>query len=279
MSQQHAYDVAEVQATQDLRHSIERAVGLLGGLKRFVNEDEVVTLKPNLNTADPFPASSDPQFIKALGEALLNAGTGELRIVESSMFSLSTRAVAEKNGLATVASELGAELVYLDEHDWKRVRIPKGKYLKTVSVGASVTDVGTLVLAPCLKTHRFARFTMSMKMFVGWVKPSDRLKMHARHLEEKCVELASYFRPTLIVMDGRRAFVTGGPARGEVVSPNLVLASNNMLAIDAHAVDILRAYHAENRIKEDTWSLPQIRHAATLGIGPLNEREIRVLRE
>jgi len=89
--------VSRVTAEEDLRSAIEEAVRLVGGWSRVTGEGEIVTIKPNLNTADPYPASSDPMFIKALGEALLDAGVERLRIMDSSTVRVSTRKVAETN--------------------------------------------------------------------------------------------------------------------------------------------------------------------------------------
>lgn len=66
------------------------------------------------------------------------------------------------------------------------------------------------------------------------------------------------WQPDLIVMDGRKAFVTGGPQRGRVKEPNVVLASGDLVAIDIEAVKILLNYKAHNLLLNDPWQLPQI---------------------
>ena len=62
--------VSKVKAKKNLKASILEAVNLLGGFGRFVNKGEVVLLKPNFNTADPFPASTDISFLKAVTELI-----------------------------------------------------------------------------------------------------------------------------------------------------------------------------------------------------------------
>lgn len=271
------YKVAKIKASSDLRRSIRAAVNAIGGFESYIKAGDVITLKPNLNTADPFPASSDPAFIKALAEEMLSVGVAKIRIVESSMVSLQTRKAAEQNGLSRVADELGIEMVFLDEGAWTPVQIERGVYLKKISIGAAATEAQKLVLVPCLKTHAFARFTATMKLFVGWTKPTDRLKMHARHLEEKVVDLASHFRPSLIVMDARKVFVSGGPAHGQVEEPGFVLAGDNMLAVDIEGLKILKGYVAPNKLESEIWDIPQVRHAVRIGIGPATQDDIAVV--
>ncbi|MHA2020700.1 MAG: DUF362 domain-containing protein [Candidatus Thorarchaeota archaeon] len=276
-SENDRFMVSKVASTDNLKNSILKAVDLIGGFKKVIEPGDIVTIKPNLNSADPYPASSDPEFLRALGELLLDAGAAKLRIVDSSMFRLKTCDVADDIGLCSVVGDLGIDLIYLDEHEWVKKQLPNGKYMKSGSIGAPALMGDKLVVAPCLKTHRFARFTATMKSFVGWVGAKDRIKMHARRLEMKIADLASFFKPDIIVMDARKVFVTGGPASGHVESPNLILASGDMVSIDVEGVRILKSYNAKNRLSGDIWQIPQIRHAAEIGIGASSDDDIVVM--
>ncbi len=269
--------VAKVRVEQSVRDGINTAFNLLGGVGRFVQSGDVVTIKPNLNTADPYPASSDPEFIHALGEAILDAGASKIRIVESSMFRLKTREVAQETGLLEVAEKLRAEVLFLEEAQWIKQLLPKGTYMKSAHIGEAMTSCEKLVAAPCIKTHRFARFTGTMKLFVGAIKGSERLKMHSRKLEEKIADLASYFRPDLIVMDARKVFVTGGPANGQVESPGYILAGTDMVAVDVEGVRVLQSYEARNRLNMPVWAIPQIKHAVKIGLGASSDTDITVI--
>ena len=271
--------VSIVHASTDLKETVKRAVDLIGGLEKVIRPDDVVTIKPNLNTSDPYPASSDPEFIKTIGELVLDAGASKIKIMESSMFRASTRQVAEDANLISIVDDLDAELILLDEHKWMKVTIPRGKYLRSVSIGEPIKDMGKLIVAPCLKTHFLARYTGSMKIFVGWMRPKDRMRLHMRNLEPKIADLASYFNPDLIVMDARTCFVTGGPASGECSNQNLVLASGDMVSIDVEGVKILQSCNAQNKLGMDVWEIPQIKRAVELGIGAKGDNDIQIVEE
>jgi uncharacterized protein (DUF362 family) len=60
-----------------LKKSVKTSVSLIGGFQRLISKGETVLLKPNYNTADPFPGSSDPMFLKAITELLYEAGAEE----------------------------------------------------------------------------------------------------------------------------------------------------------------------------------------------------------
>ncbi len=271
------YLVSKVHVSGDLKSAVDQSVKLIGGFEKIISPDDTVTIKPNLNTADPYPASSDPQFIKVLGELILDAGAGKLKIIDSSTMRVSTRKVAETIGLTQVAHELDAELIFLDEHSWIKVDIPKGKYMKKGSIGKPLLERGKTVLAPCLKTHFLARYTGSMKLFVGWLKHSERIKLHLRNLEPKIADLASYFNPDLIVMDARMCFITGGPASGVCSTPNMILASGDMVAIDVEGVRAIQCCNADNKLQMDVWEIPQIKRAVEIGIGATSDADIEVI--
>ncbi|TFH08718.1 MAG: DUF362 domain-containing protein [Candidatus Thorarchaeota archaeon] len=269
--------VSKTPVGENLKSAIRTAVDLIGGFDKVISQNDVVTIKPNLNTADPYPASSDPMFIKALGELLLDAGAGKLKIIESSTMRLSARKVSDTVGLTAVANELDAELIFLDEHAWVKVDIPRGKYLKRASIGKPLIDMGKLVLAPCLKTHFIARYTGSMKLFVGWIKHRERIRLHMKNLEPKIADLASYFNPDLIVMDARTCFITNGPASGQCSSPNLILASGDMVSIDVEGVRTIQCCNAKNKLDMDVWEIPQIRRAVEIGIGAQSDSDIEIV--
>jgi uncharacterized protein (DUF362 family) len=70
-----------------------------------------------------------------------------------------------------------------------------------------------------------------------------------------------------VVMDAIKAFVSGGPEKGSVVEPNLLLASKDRIAIDAVGLAILRRFGASSLMKKPIFELDQIRRAVELGIG------------
>ncbi len=269
--------VSKVKSSNNLRADIEKGVELIGGFDSFIQSGDLVTIKPNLNTADPYPASSDANFVQALGEALLAAGAGKLQIMDASTQRVCTRDVGEEIGICDVAMDLNADFISLDEHPWIKQQFPQGKYLKSGHIGEPALKLGKLVVAPCLKTHFIAKFTASMKVLMGLLKRQDRLKMHMRKLEYKIADLASYFEPTLVVMDARKVFVTKGPASGQIETPNVMLASQDMVAIDVEGVRILQSYKAQNKLNQPVWELGQIRRAKEIGFGARNDEEIQVI--
>jgi uncharacterized protein (DUF362 family) len=57
---------------------------LIGGFNMMIKKGDQVLLKPNFNSADLPPASSDPRFLKAMVELLYEYGAGKVILGESS---------------------------------------------------------------------------------------------------------------------------------------------------------------------------------------------------
>jgi uncharacterized protein (DUF362 family) len=258
-----------------IRRDVERAVAAIGGFERLVEPGDTVLVKPNFNTADPPPASSDPVFVRALIELLTEHGAGKVILGESSMISRSTRDTLRQTGMLGAAEEAGAEVISFGEGGWATVRTG-GHYLKKVGLAKAALNTSKIVYACCLKTHFQADFTGSLKLAMGFVRPRDRVPMHLHRLKEKLAELNLAIAPDLILVDGRRCFIAGGPMSGEVREPGLILASGDRIAIDVEGVKVIQSYPG-NSLDRPAWELPMIRRAVELGLGATSDDAYQVV--
>ncbi len=266
--------VSKLPCNGDLKRNIAQAVAAIGGFERLVKPGDTILVKANFNTADPPPASSDPQFVKSVIELLYEHGASQVMLGESSMISLSTRQVLQQTGMLQAAEEAGAEVIVFDEGDWVTVKTG-GRYLKKVALARAALEAGKIVYVCCLKTHRLADFTMSLKLAMGFVRRRDRVPMHLWRLSEKLAELNLAVAPDLIILDGRRCFISGGPSSGELREPNLVLASGDRIAIDVEGLKVIQSYPGHS-LKKGPWELTMIRRAVELGLGATSEAEYQI---
>jgi len=260
--------VSKVHGEQDLLSSVRRSVELIGGLEKVVSAGDRVMVKPNFNSPDAYPGSTDVDFLRVVIHLLKEAGA-KVTVGESAGgIWRPTKIVLEKLGAVRTLTEMGAEVIAFDDgpRDWVTVEID-GDYLHEVTVPKSAYEADRMVYVPCMKTHAIARFTLSLKLAMGIIHPGQRRRLHVRNLEQKVAEISLVWQPDLIIMDGRKAFVSGGPARGELVEPGVIMASGDMVAIDVEALKILGSYKAKNRLLPDPYDSPQIVTALRHGLG------------
>lgn len=255
------------QPEDDLKSVIASAVQELGGFGRYVRSGDRVLIKPNINTADPFPASSDPAFIQAVAELVLTAGAGQVIIGDSSTFYQSTRKNFEKLNLFDLEKiDSKIRVIPFSEGKWIKRDISGSRFLKSVSLPEILDQVDRMIFLPCIKTHSNAKFTGALKLGIGLMKPQERLMFHASRTEEKIAEINLAFCPDLIIMDGRKCFISGGPTEGEMKEPQIILASTSRIDIDLEEIKIIRSFPGNSLANLNPEDLMQIKRAREIGI-------------
>ncbi len=237
-----------------------------------------VVLKANFNSADPFPASTHLDTLRALIAVLKEAGVGQITLAERSGMG-DTRENLEKLGLFALSGELGFKVVVLDEEPkgrWARIERGETHWLRGFYLSKEVLEAEVVIQTCCLKTHKFGgHFTMSLKNSVGLVAKKlpgglyDYMwELHGSPYQRLMVaEINRFYAMDLVIMDAAKAFIDGGPDKGTEVEPGLMLAGTDRVALDAVGVAILREFGATSLMKKPIFEMGQIRRAAELGVG------------
>jgi uncharacterized protein (DUF362 family) len=267
--------VSKIAVESDLKRSLSKSVEAIGGLGKVITKGENVLVKPNYNSSDPPPASTDPEFLRAVVDILFEHGAGRVVVGESSMQTTSTRKTMTKTRTLQKLEDSGAEIAFFDEEEWTKIHVG-GEYLENVSLANTALQVDKVVYCCCMKTHFRADFSLSLKLAFGFTKGSERLGFHIRYLKEKLVDLNLVVHPDLIFMDGRKCFISGGPFSGEVREPNLILASGDRVALDVESIKVIGSFEG-SKLASDPWSYTQIQRAAKLPLGIKGPNEYTVL--
>jgi len=189
-----------------------------------------------------------------------------------------------------LAKELGFETLVLDElraGDWVRLNPSGSHWQQGFSFARAGLESGALVQTCCLKTHRYGgHFTMSLKNSVGLVAklvPGEGYnymsELHSSPDQRMMIaEINSVYQPALVVLDGVEAFVNGGPDKGKLVHPGVVLAGSDRVAIDAVGVAILRYFGTTPEVANGPiFQLEQIARAVELGLGARSPEQIELV--
>ncbi len=265
--------------TEDRKDGVRRV------LKLFAPEGidgRRMVLKPNLNTADPTPGSSHPDTISQLVTEMQERGAREVTLGESSGPPV-TRTVMEQIGIFDLARDLRFGVVNFEEipeSDWvpfgpAGTHWPDGFHLPRL-----VTEAEYLVSTCCLKTHGSGGvFTMSLKLAVGLTPKPIRRPMHrSPDMRRMIAELNLGYSPQLIVLDGIDAFVDGGPSRGELKHPNVMIAGTDRVAVDAVGLAVLKEQGSNAAIMDrGIFEQEQMARAVELGLGVTSGEEIELV--
>lgn len=277
---QGSKSLVSIASGKNVRAMVESAVELIGGLERLKLKGREVIVKPNVNSDDAYPATTNPEVVRATVELLYEAGAKKVVVGDmSGVYWLPTKRCMGKLGMAKAALEAGAELAFFEEEEWVHVSPPGARYLKSFSIPRRIYEAEKIISLPVVKTHKYATYTMSLKNFVGISSGADRRELHGSdYIEEMIAEINLAAAPDLIIMDGTKSMVAGGPTSGSVKDTNVILTSGDRIAIDLAGLGIVKSFGEWERVvKIGVWDQRQIRRAVELGLGAKSSSEIEML--
>ncbi|BCS88617.1 DUF362 domain-containing protein [Pseudodesulfovibrio sediminis] len=283
-------------AQQQSRVVIVKTENRKVGIKRAMAEFDLagfkgmpVAIKANYNSADPFPASTHPDTLKAMTQGLKAAGAGPMTLVERSGMG-DTAQVLETMQAMDVAKEVGFNVVIMDDlrkEDFIRYSPPGSHWKNGFLLERHFVEAIRVVQTCCLKTHQYGgHFTLSLKNAVGAIAKIDpetgynyMNELHNSPMQRTLVaEISKVYRNDLIIMDGLEAFVDGGPHKGTKVKPGVIIVSTDPVAVDAVGVAILRMYGTTPEVSRGSvFDQEQIKRAAELGIGARRASDIQLV--
>ncbi|MCP4871962.1 MAG: DUF362 domain-containing protein [Proteobacteria bacterium] len=258
------------------------------GLAEVVNSGDVVFLKVNSNSGDPYPYSTRPRMIEELTAWCLDQGASRVIVGDRSFFGdPNTYGNLVANGAVEAAANAGAELLVLDEDDpdidWVMVTEDDAPdWQGGFRFPTPVVEADVIFNLPIVKTHFISQFTMGMKNIIGLAHPADRardanLAYHPTNdnkLYKMIAQLNQHVTPTLTFLDGWEAVVRGGPTiggnpSGLEDSPGVHIVSADRIAADVTGLAVLKQFAVESERVHDTdvWDNPQIEEAVNAGVG------------
>lgn len=274
----------------DRAKALEAALAETIGLG-MIKAGQSVYLRVNANSGDLYPYSTAPETILQIGGMLKDIGVTDIRIGDRSFWGdTNTSGNLTKNGIAGAAKKLGVSAVaYEDNVDW--VTLEAGatpNWVDTVRLPEPVMSADHQIILSCVKTHFISQFTMSLKIALGLVHADDRsragnLKTHdTRVLYKQIAQINEAITPSLVVMDGYKAIISGGPTKndrpagapssftgGVIGNPKVFIVSTDRIAADVAGIAVLQTLSPDYEEIHETkpFASPQIKAAVAAGLG------------
>jgi uncharacterized protein (DUF362 family) len=266
---------------KDINGDIKRAIDKMGGLGKSLKKTDKILIKPNTNSGDEWPrGGTDYRFLDALIQILHDEGYANVSVGDSCGPWGPTERVMKMLRFDEVCKKNGVEFIDFDKSKWMNVTNTNAEYLGkfgggdgTVGYAEPLRNFDKIIYTPVMKTHITAGFTMGLKLSVGTLHREDRgNQLHPmNHIfnPQAVAEINIPMKPDLIIMDGRRSVITGGPSHGEEVNCGFIVASGCQVANDVAGIEIMQQWYPTipNRIGMYVWNLPQISQAVKVGCG------------
>ena len=246
---------------------VQRAVDALGGMKKFVSRGDVVVVKPNIGW-DRMPihaANTNPDVVAAVVKLAFDAGAKKVVVADGSCND--PNRCFQRSGIWRAAYDVGAEIVLPQEHRYRSMRL-KGDVLDEWPVFTTLVDADKVINVPIAKHHNLAKFTAAMKNWYG-VLGGRRNRLH-QNIDISIADLATFMRPTLVVMDAWRVLMRNGPQGGNIDDArdmHTVVATVDQVAADAFGCTL---------IGQKRENVPYLAMGEQRGLGTMRWENLRV---
>jgi len=205
--------------------------------KEFCPKDGKVVIKPNLCThiKDLVECANTSRDLIVEVCKILKARTDNIIIGESNGVRYKTEEAFEATGLYDIARELDIKLLNFSNDELINLELP---ILKDWPFSKTLLEADLFVNLPVLKTHAMTYFTGALKNLWGCIPQHNRILLH-KYINVLLGDITAILKPRINIMDGIICMEGRGPINGPPVKLDILLASNDPVALDATAMRLV----------------------------------------
>jgi len=224
----------------DPEKMVREAVDHLGGIRSFIGAGSTVVVKPNAGHegAPDSSINTSPEVVKAVIKEVRRASPKKIILAESSAIGCDTMTCLDVSGIKKAAEEAGVDEILDIKADKdlikKQVENPTSA-IKEVELPRFLLEADHLINVPIFKSHVSMVFSCALKNLKGVVQDMHHFVMHTTNLAAAMMDLGEIVRPDLTIADLIRPMEGFGPHSGMPAEMDVILASQDMVALDATA--------------------------------------------
>jgi len=223
----------------DYEAATRAAVESVGGIRRFISPGDIVTIKPNIGwdrTAEQ-GANTNPVLVKTVALMCLDAGAK--KVIVTDVPCNDARRTFVRSGIKGALKDTGADLILPENRYYVKADLG-GEILGEWPVIRQFLETDKIINMPVVKHHSLSKATIGLKNWYG-VLGGARNRLH-QNIDISIADLASYFKPTLVIVDATRVMIRNGPVGGrltDVEAHDTVIAATDQIAADSYSCGFL----------------------------------------
>lgn len=232
--------------TADVEMRLREGLAEWGDMSTFVKPGQKVLLKVNLlmKKRPEEAVTTHPSVVEAVVRLVQEAGG--IPIIGDSPGGPYTvnalQSIYTRSGLREVAERTGA--ILNEDMGQTTIQCPEGKLAKSLTVINSVLDADVIIPLSKLKTHGMMTFTGAVKILFGVIPGLLKAEYHLKMFKipdfaDLLVDIATWVRPNLSIMDGIVGMEGDGPSAGKPRDIGALILSTDPFALDVVAADLI----------------------------------------
>lgn len=246
--------IVSLVSNQDIKLAVKNA------LDQLVLPDlngKTILLKPNVGReiGPRLAINTNPEVVEGIYEYLNEKFNSEFLIGDSPIINTDTRKAFETSGYSDFLKKKDIKFINLDDIDPIKFEIPEGKVLKSIKLTGYLPQFDYIISIPVLKMHMHTGASLSLKNLKGLIYKREKIELHhlqcpeivneykksiekIKELDIAISDLSQVIKPDLAIIDASQALEGMGPAGGNPVKMDTIIASDNFLAADIIALAI-----------------------------------------
>jgi uncharacterized protein (DUF362 family)/Pyruvate/2-oxoacid:ferredoxin oxidoreductase delta subunit len=219
-----------------VNNAVKKAIDSIGGIEKFVKKNHKVLLKPNMlsGKSPEKHVTTHPSVVLAVIN-LVNKAGGIPYVGDSPGGGASTLTVAKKTKLYEICKKTKTEIIEFNNP--VPIDNNKAKLYKRMVLEKTIQDMDLIINLPKLKTHTLTVITGAVKNLYGCIPGERKAQLHfkfSRNIDfnNMLLDIYSYIKPELTIMDGIRGMEGNGPSNGKIIKVGVIIAGTDCLAVD-----------------------------------------------
>jgi len=212
----------------------------LAGWRKFVKQEPII-LKVNAVWDRVRPGTTtSPMVIEGVLQELTEAGFKDITIVDTDTPAfMNVNKSFKVLGILKLARKYGVKVVRLTTDKFVEASFPHGKVLHKQRIAKTLADAKTIITLPILKTHGITKMTAALKNQWGCIH--DLRHNEHLHVDQAIADVNHFYKDKInfCVMDAIICQEGEGPKSGTPIIVGNVLASHDLVSIDAAAATIM----------------------------------------
>lgn len=223
-----------------------QCLGNIEDLNKQIKRGSKVLVKPDLAkknfldeavTTHPYIVEGVVRYLQNLGCEVIIGDSPEGPFDEKTL-----RTTYKATGMFEVQKRTGCQLNF--DTSYVEVKNNNGKFLKSMKIVKSFNEVDLIISVAKLKTHTMMIYTGGVKNLFGIIpgltKADYRLRMNSiDDFSNALVDVSEYIKPIFSIIDAIEGMEGDGPFLGDKRSVGLIMASQNIYALDMVASYIM----------------------------------------
>lgn len=228
-----------IQKTRPQKQAVLEAVSQVmeqANWRDFISHGADISVKPNLGWDKVIPGAISAPWVVEGVIITIRDYVGNISIVESNQVVCNADYAMRIAGIADICKRHNIPWVNMSKGDYVDYKDRDRLFIKNVKIPSILTRT-ELITVPLMKTHNKTTITGAIKNQWGCLQEL-RHNFHPE-LTRVLVDINCIIQPRFAVMDATVGLEGNGPKSGIPKEMNLVLASGNLVGIDATAARIM----------------------------------------